>query len=85
MFQQVVNRLAVDFDDFELEPRIADQILRQHAGAGADFQHGTRAAERGHDGLRHVLVGEEVLAQGFLGPDGLSHLAMKCLYIRAMP
>ena len=85
VFQQVADRLAVDFHDFQPDSGILEQILREHAGPRTDLQHRPAAAECSHDGLCHTLVGEEMLPEGFLGPDRLHHLAMKYLYIRAIP
>ena len=85
MFQQVADRLGIDFHHLELHLRILQQIAGQHAGSGADLQHRPAAAQRSHDGLCDALIGQEMLPEGFLGPDRLPHWAMKYWYIRAMP
>ena len=83
--QEVADAFGVDLDYLELDRRIFQQILGQHACARTDLQHRPMAAEGSHDGMCNALVREEVLAEGLFGADGLHQRAMKCLYIRSMP
>ena len=70
MPSQVLHRFSVHLNHLEVDVGPLEQILREHAHSGADFEDVTLPlAERVNDRPGYPLVGQEVLPEGFFGSD----------------
>ena len=70
MAVEIVYGLAVNLDGVEVESLFAIEVFGEDTHAGAYLQHvGREAGEGVGNAAGDGLVGEEMLPEGFLGPD----------------
>jgi hypothetical protein len=70
MVMEVAYRLDIYLNGVEINPLTIVEILGQDTHAGTNFQDMGREASEGVGNLAcDVLILEEMLSEGFLGPD----------------